>query len=261
MKQSKAFTLTELLVVVAVGAVLTTFLLAASNDAKQQLQAAACLNNMRQWGMGFMMYADDYNDYFPFDGNNVSPCDPQNVWAWYNVVPPYIGQKPLCQLYMAGTPPTPLTKGIWTCPSATLTNVAPTRLQPYFMYGMSSCWHQELNTQVGFRRNRMTSPTNTILFCEASEDNFGETNGKYLNLVPYSPSGGIAARHFAGANFVFGDGHAGWIAFTNFCRSGNAGCPFPGSNIEWDNSGPGGDWHPIVKYHWWLFKFANTSSQ
>ena len=261
MKQRKAFTLTELLVLVVLGALLTTFLLAASSDSKQQLQAAACLNNMRQWGLGFMMYADDYNDYFPFDGNNGDPCAAANVWAWYNVVPPYLGQKPLCQLYNAGTPPTPLSKGIWTCPSATLTNVAPTLTNPYFMYGMSTCWHS-LNTGRGLRRNRMTSPTNTILFCEASEDNFGETNGRYLNLVPYDFVPGIGARHFAGANFVFGDGHAGWIAFTNFCRQGNTGCPPPLSNIEWDNSGPGGDWKAgVVKYHWWPFVFANTSSE
>jgi prepilin-type processing-associated H-X9-DG protein len=256
-----AFTLTELLVLVVVGALLTTILLAASSDSKQQLQAAACLNNMRQWGMGFMMYADDYHDYFPFDGNNVSPCHPANVWAWYNVVPPYIGQKPLCQLYTDGTPPTPLTKGIWTCPSATRTNVTPTLTSPIFWYGMSACWHKRSFTEVGFRRNRMTSPTNTILFCEVSEDNFGETNGQYLNLVPNPETGGIAARHFAGANFVFGDGHAGWIAFTNFCRSGNAGCPFPLSNIEWDNSTRSGDWHPIVKYHWWFLANGSTVDQ
>jgi len=44
----RAFTLTELLVVAPVAALLATMLFAVSNDAKQQLQAAACLNNMRQ---------------------------------------------------------------------------------------------------------------------------------------------------------------------------------------------------------------------
>src|ERR1035438_6908813 len=92
---NRAFTLTELLVVVPVAALLTTMLLAVSNDAKQQLQAAACLNNMRQWGLGFMLYANDWNDYFPYDGNpGASVCDRvNNTNAWYNVVPPYIGQK------------------------------------------------------------------------------------------------------------------------------------------------------------------------
>ncbi len=107
----RAFTLTELLVVVPVAALLGTMLLAVSNDAKQQLQAAACLNNMRQWGLGFMLYANDYRDYFPYVGYPGDPCDTTfNTNAWYNIIPPYLGQKPLCQLYTAGTPPTPVTK-------------------------------------------------------------------------------------------------------------------------------------------------------
>lgn len=248
----KAFTLTELMVIVPVSALLATGLLAVSKDAKQQLQAAACLNNMRQWGMGFMMYADDYNDYFPYDGFfNNGPCVAGNTNAWFNVVPRYIGQKSLCELYTAGTPPTPLTKSVWSCPSATNANVQPTLSNAYFMYSMSSCWHKEGNTNVGFRRNRMTNPPNTILFCEEPEDNFAQTNGRYDTVT----------RHFGGSNFVFGDGHAGWIALTNFCRNGNQLCPPPLSNIQWDESGPGGDWSTGIQYHWWPFRFANTSSQ
>jgi len=248
----KAFTLAQLLVLVPVAALLGTMLLAVSNDAKQQLQAAACLNNMRQWGLGFMMYANDYDDYFPYDGQYDSPpCAVGNTNAWFNVVPRYIGQKRLCDLYMAGTPPTPLTKSVWSCPSATNVTVQPTLSKGYFMYAMSTCWHYESNTSVGFRRNRMTSPPTTILFCEEREDSFPETNGAYDTVT----------RHFGGSNFVFGDGHADWLNFTNFCRNGNAGCPPPLGNIQWDTSGPGGDWNTVVHYHWWPFPYANTSSQ
>src|SRR5713226_8794215 len=95
-RSKRAFTLTEFLVLIPVAALLATMLLAVSNDAKQQLQAAACLNNMRQWGFGFMMYA---NDYFPYDGNASSGlCIAGSPYAWYNVVPQYIGQRTLCQL-------------------------------------------------------------------------------------------------------------------------------------------------------------------
>jgi len=250
-----AFTLTELLVVVPVAALLATMLLAVSNDAKQQLQAAACLNNMRQWGLGFMSYANDYDDYFPRNGDpNTGPCALDADTAWFTVVPPYIGQKTLCQLYTAGTPPTPLTKSVWSCPSSTNVAVQPVMTNPYFMYSMSSCWHKEFNTGVGFRRNQMTSPPNTILFCEEPEDRFPGTSGKYDTVT----------RHFGGSNFVFGDGHADWLNFTNFCRNGNAGCPPPLGNIQWDNSGPGGDWKttaPAIQYHWWPFPYASTSSQ
>jgi prepilin-type processing-associated H-X9-DG protein len=246
LRSTHAFTLTELLVIVPVTAMLTTMLFALSNDAKQQLQAAACLSNMRQWGLGLMMYADDYNDYFPYVGDAANPCDTADNVAWYNLVPLYFRQKPLCQLYTAGTPPTPLTKGIWTCPSATNLNVNPTGSNPYFMYAMSVCWHMSGSTRTGIQRNRMTSPTNTILFCEEPEDNFSETSGKYT----------VVTRHFGGANFVFGDGHAGWIALTNFCRGGCPGCTGLLNSIQWNDSSGSGDWRPGIPYHWWAFKGA-----
>ncbi len=99
-----AFTLTELLVVVPVAALVGTMLFAVSNDAKQQLQAAACLNNMRQWSLGFMLYANDYKDYYPYDGAPESPCALGNTNAWFNVVPQYIGQ----------TVPVPVVRGRYT---------------------------------------------------------------------------------------------------------------------------------------------------
>jgi prepilin-type processing-associated H-X9-DG protein len=259
MKQSSkhAFTLTELLVVAPVALLLGTMLFAVSHDAKQQLQAAACLNNMRQWGLGFMLYANDHQDYFPFDGAyDDPPCVAANAQAWFNVVPPYIGQKPLCQLYRAGTPPTPLTKSVWSCPSATNVTVQPTPTNPYFMYSMNVCWHEEGNTSVHFRRNRATSPSNTILFCEEPEDNFPFTSGAY----------DFVTRHFGGSNFVFADGHAGWIAFTNFCRQtfGGPPCPSPLGAIQWNLSTGGntfGDWATFVPYHWWPFLDASSAPQ
>ena len=247
-----AFTLTELLVLVPVAALVGTMLLAVSNDAKQQLQAAACLNNMRQWSLGFMLYANDYKDYYPYDGSPESPCAPVNTHAWFNVVPQYIGQQSLCQLYTADTPPTPRIRSVWSCPSSTNVTVQPTMSSPVFYYSMNECWHEEGSTGVGYRRNRMMSPRYTILFCEEVEDNFSETSGAWDTVT----------RHFNGSNFVFGDGHADWIAFTNFCRAGgNAQCPFPFGTIPWDDSGINGDWNPGVPYHWWPFLNANYSPE
>jgi prepilin-type processing-associated H-X9-DG protein len=251
-----AFTLTELLVAVPVAALLGTMLLAVSNDASQQVKAAACLNNMRQWGLGLMLYANDYRDYFPYDGQSlVSPCAVGNTNAWMNLVPPYIGQQPLCSLYISNTPPTPFTRSIWSCPSSTNVTVQPSMANPYFMYAMSVCWHVEGNVHVGFRRNQMTDPPNTILFCEEPEDNFGETSGEYDTVT----------RHFGGSNFVFADGHADWIHFTNYCRANNPnGCPAPLGNIQWNDSRAAnalGDWGTNVHYHWWPFVNAATGGQ
>jgi prepilin-type processing-associated H-X9-DG protein len=250
-ESKNAFTLTEVLVLLPVAALLTTMLFALSSDAKQQLQAAACLSNMRQWGLGLMLYANDYNDYFPYVGDSASICDPSNTNAWYNIIPPYLGQKSLCKLYSAGTPPTPLMKGIWTCPSATNIDVTPTMSNPYFMYALNLSTHASAVLQDGFRRGRMRSPTNTILFCEEPEDNFSEALGRYDAVT----------RHFGGANFVFGDGHAGWLALTNFCRQGCPGCSGFLNTIAWNDSSSAGDWNPNVPYHWWFFQGASAASQ
>jgi prepilin-type processing-associated H-X9-DG protein len=250
-ESKRTFTLSQLLVLVPIATLLTTMLLAASLDAKQQQQTAACVSHMRQWAISFLMYADDYNDYFPSDGGypgNV--CDGPDTNGWFNVLPQYCAQKSLCQLYTDGTPPTPLTKGVWTCPSATNVTVKPTLSNPYFMYSMNACWHVEGDADVGFRRTRMTHPATTILFCEEPEDSFPNTDGKH----------DMVTRHFGGSNFVFGDSHVEWIALANFCRAGNPGCPPPLGNIPWDDSGTNGDWKPIIPYHWWPFANANATA-
>jgi prepilin-type N-terminal cleavage/methylation domain-containing protein/prepilin-type processing-associated H-X9-DG protein len=260
-EKSGAFTLIELLVVIAIIGILAAMLLPALNKAREKANAANCVSNMHQWSLAIQMYCDEFTEYYPFDGNNTSPCHPDNTWAWYNVLTPYISHPKLCDLYNNNEPPRPSgKKSIFCCPSATLRSVQPTMTSPIFWYGLSTCLHQETLTQIGFRRDRMVAPAQTIIFCEVAEDNFGETNGRYITATPTTPGGGIAVRHSGGANFVMGDGHVEWIPFAKFCRAGNAGCPAPLVNIEWDNSSAGGDWKKgVVEYHWWFFQNANTS--
>jgi prepilin-type N-terminal cleavage/methylation domain-containing protein/prepilin-type processing-associated H-X9-DG protein len=61
MTGQRGFTLIELLVVIAIIAILMAILIPTLNRAKEQGKRAACLNNLRQLTLAWVLYADDYD--------------------------------------------------------------------------------------------------------------------------------------------------------------------------------------------------------
>jgi len=83
-RQAKAFTLIELLVVVAIIALLISILLPSLSRARAQARTTICLSRIAQLGKAFLMYADDYEDAFPFTSTmheNVSQ-GPNAIETW-----------------------------------------------------------------------------------------------------------------------------------------------------------------------------------
>lgn len=61
----KNFTLIELLIVIAIIAILAGMLLPALNAAREKARTISCLNNEKQVNFAFMHYLDRYNGYIP----------------------------------------------------------------------------------------------------------------------------------------------------------------------------------------------------
>jgi len=80
---SSAFTLVELLVVIAIIGILTGLLLPVLARAKDKAHQTACLNNLRQIGIGFQLYWGDFNDMFPAPGSKEEYGPQPEDWIWW----------------------------------------------------------------------------------------------------------------------------------------------------------------------------------
>lgn len=89
-RKTKAFTLVELLIVIAIVAVLFAILLPALNGAKESGRRASCMGNLKQAVSGAMMYANDYADWLPHSGDAYMPLS--SVISWKALLLPYFGR-------------------------------------------------------------------------------------------------------------------------------------------------------------------------
>jgi len=188
----RAFTLVELLVVIATIAILAALLLPALGRAKESARRTECASHLRQILVAALMYADENDGRLPAqltDGRPVRAVggDGRN---YYDLLTPYT-----------------LAPGVWLCPSAG-DNPAedaqpPGRLMGFHMNGL-------LITTNGLPALAVIDPSNTMLASDAGEQRLWNSAylrpdhvGGYLYDMPIS-------NHSGGGNVGFSDGHVTW---------------------------------------------------
>lgn len=89
MRAQKAFTLIELLVVIAIIAILAAILFPVLSQAREAAKKSISLQNAKQLGLAFNMYANDSDDRYPWETSSEDP-NARDMHAWHGLFQPYI---------------------------------------------------------------------------------------------------------------------------------------------------------------------------
>ncbi len=90
-KVRRGFTLVELLVVIAVISILAMLLFPAMQKAKDMAKKVACMNNLKQLGVGTMQYAGTHMKYLPPGGGGDWEYDGNGAYEWQDALAEYMG--------------------------------------------------------------------------------------------------------------------------------------------------------------------------
>jgi len=93
--KQKGFTLIELLVVIAIIAILAAILFPVFATARAKARSASCLSNVKQLGLAYLMYCDDWDETFPLHNYLIATDDDILGWGmtwieWEWSLMPYI---------------------------------------------------------------------------------------------------------------------------------------------------------------------------
>lgn len=197
--RAEAFTLIELLTVIAIIALLAVLGAGAYTQVISARNLAESSSRLRQWGTALGTYVSDHDGSIPRRGQGIQPVTQlDRPEDWFNALPPYLGTPSYGVLVKTGRRPRENERSVFVRPGAKDPGTT-----AFLSYGMNmnlSPWNISSATKLV----TIERPSTTVFLAEAP----GPYASTYPSKQPYS----CQAPHNGRGNVLFLDGHVG--AFT-----------------------------------------------
>jgi prepilin-type N-terminal cleavage/methylation domain-containing protein/prepilin-type processing-associated H-X9-DG protein len=231
-KEKKGFTLIELLVVIAIISILAAILFPVFARARENARKAACMSNLKQIGLGVLMYVQDYDETYPIGRFG----DAAPFTYWFSVLAPYAKSAQVFVCPSAGTlvNSSGVTIGsggyAWNATGTGSTGVNVVNGFGYYPGNWGTPTGGALNLAA------VDEPSTTILITDPSSNNNTSTGGYYAigySTIGYMPvlhggqvgpfydtskSNALSVTAGGGGNYLFADGHVKFLnASQTYC--------------------------------------------
>ncbi|RYX86465.1 DUF1559 domain-containing protein [bacterium] len=193
----RAFTLIELLVVIAIIAILAAILFPTFAGARARARRTSCASNLKQLGLGFQMYSQDYDDYWIMPAN--SRINGRTAW-WFGTQHDGISDFTESPLY-----PYLKNRQIFDCPDAPNPQDAGNASNVSYYGGFGYGINQYVN---GAHMAKFDNPGETVVLGDSASYSRNELTRSPYVYWPTISTIGVHGRHQGFANILWADGRA-----------------------------------------------------